>query len=1297
MKTKHFLLFGVLFACTYFSIAQSNPGNIGPSSYEVQLVPPNPEVASLGKFGSIPVNKYNGTANITVPIHTIELDGLQIPLNLSYNTGGIRVNQEASWVGLGWNLSEGIAITREVNGFEDIRTSQENAFSSNHVGWIYTDNPFHPTGPNGPGIEDDDFNFELDPDELMALDVLFDGDLKQDLEPDLFSASLPSGSFKFYLPKIQDSETVLQAEVIGGRNFKVTFDIPTKNFTIIDPNGFVFIFNKKEFSTSISTQSQSGNYSDTNDLDALKNTVVSVTPDRQDMISSWKVSQIRSPYNDPNLSQGNAVLNFSYENIFSLSFPNFSENYTLRLQENQSTGNGPGAVMNGPTMVSTTITAFKSLCLSEISGSFGAVRFLKGEREDIYNKAAHEKWTNTIWNIQSQNPNGYATPKRLEQVNVVDLYNNLVKTATMQYGYFNNDEYENTNSSLVKERYLRLKLMSVEILDQKYEFTYHQPNALPPKDSKNIDFWGFGNDASNSYRIPSFNRFFLLPPNSSNGETVREQFFKRIGADRSSNINYGKIGNLTKITYPTGGSTEFEYEAHQVVLKNNFYTPIPLSNGDFGASGLSSSEQYNFCYQQLKLAEDPTYSLYDNSYIECDVTSESVTGFNEPFTVQSTTLCNGQLYNIEIKAQLQCTINCGQGINPMGPAVWLENTQTGATVPVFNFDGQFEGGNYNVQLSKRINQLPAGSYRLKATSWTNSSPPGSGVPNVVAIVNNPNATIWQSTSSDPPTMVYETFDVGGARLKKMINKDNDGNFISAKEFSYLHQIPDGNQGSSGKLMDNLVFWSQTGSLFEYTPERYTSEVSSNGATEPEKYYITNDNKLRTKNSAAGSHIGYSQVTERNVDSSGNDLGKTVCSYINRPNKYTVRNVGFSQVNLGCGGGCDGDQNPYNDNFDAYFHYDVGYGETYVLGGMVGSYDYINGSILEQTLFKVNGDPVQQTVNSYAEYTAGVPSFAEYPILFWSGAGSQFSPPKNPYTGISYSDYEYNKVSRIKKSINTSFFPNEDVVTTTDYFYENSNHYQLTKTETTDSSGDLLTSKAFYPQDAEVTNLPFVSELISANRTNSVIQSEVYNTDVNTSAETLVNWQRTSYTDTKSPVGIIMADSVLTKKGDAAVDFRQVYEKYDSKGNLLQYRKADNAPSSAVWGYNKDYVVLHAENVDYNTLSSAINTALQNAGTSPTYNTLDALLAASSDIHNNAMQQANWTKFNEKLRDILITNASNVMLTSYTYNPLTGVSSVTDPRGYTMYYQYDQENRLQFVKDALGQLISENQYNFKNQN
>jgi YD repeat-containing protein len=78
-----------------------------------------PNAASLGKYGEVPVSYYTGIPNITVPIYDIKSGSLDIPVSLSYHAGGIRVEEIASWVGLGWSLNAGGVISRQVRGIAD--------------------------------------------------------------------------------------------------------------------------------------------------------------------------------------------------------------------------------------------------------------------------------------------------------------------------------------------------------------------------------------------------------------------------------------------------------------------------------------------------------------------------------------------------------------------------------------------------------------------------------------------------------------------------------------------------------------------------------------------------------------------------------------------------------------------------------------------------------------------------------------------------------------------------------------------------------------------------------------------------------------------------------------------------------------------------------------------------------------------------------------------------------------------------------------------------------------------------
>ncbi|WP_155847174.1 hypothetical protein [Algoriphagus marincola] len=78
-------------------------------------VPPSPQMASLGKFGEIPVNHSTGVANVSIPIHSISVNGYTHEINLSYHGSGIKVNQVSSNVGLGWALNPSGVLARTSN------------------------------------------------------------------------------------------------------------------------------------------------------------------------------------------------------------------------------------------------------------------------------------------------------------------------------------------------------------------------------------------------------------------------------------------------------------------------------------------------------------------------------------------------------------------------------------------------------------------------------------------------------------------------------------------------------------------------------------------------------------------------------------------------------------------------------------------------------------------------------------------------------------------------------------------------------------------------------------------------------------------------------------------------------------------------------------------------------------------------------------------------------------------------------------------------------------------------------
>jgi YD repeat-containing protein len=73
---------------------------------------PSPNAASLIKFEQIPVSNYTGVPNIEVPLVNIKSFDSDLKISLSYNSNGIKVEDEASLVGLGWVLNAGGVIQK---------------------------------------------------------------------------------------------------------------------------------------------------------------------------------------------------------------------------------------------------------------------------------------------------------------------------------------------------------------------------------------------------------------------------------------------------------------------------------------------------------------------------------------------------------------------------------------------------------------------------------------------------------------------------------------------------------------------------------------------------------------------------------------------------------------------------------------------------------------------------------------------------------------------------------------------------------------------------------------------------------------------------------------------------------------------------------------------------------------------------------------------------------------------------------------------------------------------------------
>lgn len=146
----------------------------------------------------------------------------------------------------------------------------------------------------------------------------------------------------------------------------------------------------------------------------------------------------------------------------------------------------------------------------------------------------------------------------------------------------------------------------------------------------------------------------------------------------------------------------------------------------------------------------------------------------------------------------------------------------------------------------------------------------------------------------------------------------------------------------------------------------------------------------------------------------------------------------------------------------------------------------------------------------------------------------------------------------------------------------------------------------------------------------------------------------------------------------------VYDLYDNHNNPLQYHEPDNINVSYLWGYNNMHPIIKGEHVTYPDLLSAVNS---------TTNNLTALLISIGDLLTES-QKDEGRAFNIALRNqtLLI----NKLVTTYTYKPLVGITSITDPNGIATYYEYDNYGRLIIVRDHDGNIMKTYDYHYINQ-
>jgi hypothetical protein len=277
-----------------------------------------------------------------------------------------------------------------------------------------------------------------------------------------------------------------------------------------------------------------------------------------------------------------------------------------------------------------------------------------------------------------------------------------------------------------------------------------------------------------------------------------------------------------------------------------------------------------------------------------------------------------------------------------------------------------------------------------------------------------------------------------------------------------------------------------------------------------------------------------------------------------------------------------------------------------------------------------------------------------------------------YQNISYWHY-------LQSQKTTDFINGNKVSTETEYFYNSPSHYQLTSKKTTLPDKSLQETTYSYAHEKGKT------DMIAANMVGIPLETEVkkYRDSLDVNPKII---SKTGLDYKKRIIGgkeLILQDFAygyyLQNPTDSTKEVK--YNEYDTKGNLLQYTlKPDingngGIPVTIIWGYNQTQPIAKIEGATYAQVSS-----------------LATALVTSSNADIDATTEQNFIAALDTFRKD--STMSGYQITTYTYDPLIGVTTITPPSGIREYYIYDTANRLQSAKDINGKILKEYQYNYK---
>lgn len=1234
------LVLGIISWAT-LSIAQSAQV---PKIEDLVKIPPSPEAAAFAKYGNTPVNLYSGTPEISIPIGSVQGREINVPISLSYDASGIKVEQLATWAGLGWNLNVGGMVTRQVNGLPDDFIYASPTYHPFYKSSIFSDYQFAKNfwpaeGSTYPAADLTRYF------QFMQQVTNPNGNEQYELQPDTYSFSVMGLSGTLVVDYTTGTGFCVEQPDLKVTPiiFEDAWSKQIAGWELIDAAGNTYSFLQAE-----KTRVYTNDYSDG---ERVYN-------------SAWALTTLTT-------ANARDVVQFTYTVL-----PEWSQEQlagrTDTYQEVQSATCGTDglAVSISPTYKISQL----ELNAIQVNGIPAAQIVAGPARNDLIGK-------NSLGGIRLFDTNGQIT-----------------RQYQLRHSYFGTG---------TDEKMLRLRLDSIEIFGstlvnaQKYRFTYF--DGLPSRESKAQDFWGYYNGMNiNTTLIPYHYQYDKDNPNFQ-------------GAKRVPNFSFAKAGTLNKIKYPTGGTTEFIYEGHR--LPENAY---------------SFEEEYQVSSVSLTGGQDPS-----NPFNYCDdVTSLDPKGIESAFQItQSGT------YQIKLRAT-----NTNPGANPANHLYYVAIYSSGPGNTISqNFCQIFNGAPTQLVETGGFTTGFSNNYSLSLAP---------GFYRILILNTMPSVTI-QAEVFGVTTVNAANSSGAGLRIQKIIDKDIDGS-IQSRRYFYYHDlstvapasitesfVSTSTAATAGTLHPSLDFM-EAKSYERQHPDQQTQVIDCS-------------TMYRYSNNRSQSHyfITYAAVSEIAFDGTGNHEGYTVTNFHNVQESWT--NLGFSKVNPNNGkvtarrvydklGTLLTRENNFYSQVEAGPGM-VGYYFTPVRGTMkclfvksplqtpsqafytqeLGPFVNSGGSWLPQgcsvTVFASHATSIFSTLSQAQTY---------YNQLVASNAPDPFPPYDNSNSStpgfiVGYRLYnivfkhpfgqEYQKSNylmpqywlRHDSTVTVQYANGNQFMTYTRNLYENANHYQITGTRQVNSQGKVVTSKFYYPNEmlAAFPANPIWQELITRHRLSEQVKVESY---LNQSQLSAVN---TIY---KTVGTKILPDKKQFSLNQSPLEDRILFTQYDAVGNMTELRQSDNTFISVVYGYNNSLPVAQIQNaqkhqVYYNSFEEGaydFNDGFSGSrskngfshtltGLSPGNYTLSYVQKSGGTwIINQSQVNVSGTSYSINISgqvDEVRFHPVFAQMTTYSYQPGVGMTSMVDANGKITRYQYDTFGRLEVVRDNQNNILSQQAYNY----